>query len=346
MLGYDKRKEDNCINGSDEDTDPELIDDMESNNMAACSDKDLDFRPEDFIPSDSGSSVIESTLSFELPATIIPLADYTNKRNRTEQQAILHACRKQTCDESERNKTIFIVDNLLLRPFAILDEKGNEENVLAHDDVVKRLTSKHSSIQPIVPMKRQYQQDNSSSDNTLCAKCIPKAHIDLEKLLATSPYVSLLSQREYIPLKDEMCELMNRDWRHNAQDVVHTTSLSPPLKAIHPDVWPVSLSRNDGPKLVIGTQVSNALVTSSIRLDQKLLPSVGGITTSFNMTVTDSFASKIFIGVESATAAKTIISNPATKCVLNTGMLSHQLRQIRTRFDLPNTYILVRASGP
>ncbi|KAG1175445.1 hypothetical protein G6F70_000352 [Rhizopus microsporus] len=197
---------------------------------------------------------------------------------------------------------------------------------------------------------QQYQQDNSSSDNALCAKCIPKIHIDLEKLLATSPYGSLLLQREYIPLTDEMCELMNRDWRHNTQsfgnhkDGVHTASLPPPIKAIHPDVWPVSLPRNDGPKLVIGTQVSNALVTSSIRLDQKLLPSVGDITTNFNLTATGSFASKIFVDVESATAAKTIISNSSTTCVSNTGMFSHQLRQIRTRFDLPSIYTLVRAS--
>lgn len=79
---------------------------------------------------------------------------------------------------------------------------------------------------------------------------------------------------------------------------------------------------------------------------QKLLPSVGGITTNFNLTVTDSFASKIFVDVESTTAAKTIISNPATTCISNTGMFSHQLRQIRTRFDLPSTYTLVHASGP
>ncbi|CEG77794.1 hypothetical protein RMATCC62417_12488 [Rhizopus microsporus] len=77
------------------------------------------------------------------------------------------------------------------------------------------------------------------------------------------------------------------------KDRIHTTPLPPPLKTIHPDVWPVSLTRNDGPKLVIGTQVSNTLVTSSIRLDHKLPPSVGGITTNFNLIVNDSFASDL-----------------------------------------------------
>jgi hypothetical protein len=34
-----------------------------------------------------------------------------------------------------------------------LDDKGNEDNALTHDNVVKRLASKHSSLQAIVPMK-------------------------------------------------------------------------------------------------------------------------------------------------------------------------------------------------
>lgn len=71
----------------------------------------------------------------------------------------------------------------------------------------------------------------------------------------------------------------------NHKDGIHTTSVPPSLKTIHPDVWPVSLTRNDGPKLVIGTQVSNALVMSSILLDHKLLPPIGSITTNFNLIV-------------------------------------------------------------
>ncbi|KAI8975791.1 hypothetical protein BDF20DRAFT_880774 [Mycotypha africana] len=385
--------EDYYIDESDKDSDPELNDYVDFNNMAASADDDSDVKPEESIPSDNRASVVEPILSSELPATITPLVG-TNRENRTEQQAILHACQKQAHEENERNKTIFIVDTLSLRPFAILDQKGNEENALAHEDVIKRLASNHSSVQPIVPMKRSYQQENSSIDSTLCAKCILKTHIDLEKLLATSPYGLLLSQRKYKLLTDEMCEMMNQDWRHNAQvkyftaailagsillntrkseaimintvelygrtkivdghrepfgnqkDGVHTTSLPPPLKTVHLDVWPVCLSRNDGPKLVIGTQVSNALITSSIRLDKNLPPSVGGITTNFHLTFSDSFASKIFVDVESATAAKTIISDPTRTCVSNTGILSHQLRQIRTRFDMSSTYTLARASGP
>ncbi|KAG1165730.1 hypothetical protein G6F46_008016 [Rhizopus delemar] len=99
----------------------------------------------------------------------------------------------------------------------------------------------------------------------------------------------------------------------------------------------VLLSRNDVPKLIIGTQVSNALVTTSIRLDQNLPPSVGAVTSNFNLTISDSFATKIFVDMESVTATKSIVIDPTTARVLNTGMLSHQLQQILTRFDLPST---------
>lgn len=239
-------------------------------------------------------------------------------------------------------------------------------------------------------MKRQYDQSN----NTLCIQCTSKNHKDIEQLIATSPYKSLLSQREYVPLTKELCELMNRDWKHYPQikyftavimagsillntnkstaimintvkiygqtkavdchcesfgtykNGAHMTSLPPPLRVIHSDVWPVYLVNNGGSTLIIGTQVSNALATSSIRLDEKPPPSVSGVTDSFILTNIDSFANKIFVDLESAKAAQSIFSNSFTKSVSNTGILSHRLRQLRTRFELPNTYTLIRALCP
>lgn len=53
------------------------------------------------------------------------------------------------------------------------------------------------------------------------------------------------------------------------------SSLPPPTKLFHANVWPTTLDVGDGKQLVIGTQVSNALVTSSTRLDKKRLVSIG-----------------------------------------------------------------------
>lgn len=43
---------------------------------------------------------------------------------------------------------------------------------------------------------------------------------------------------------------------------------------------------------------------------------------------------------------KEILEDPEARFVSKTGMLNHQLRQVRTRFTSPSTYTLCRASDP
>lgn len=42
-----------------------------------------------------------------------------------------------------------------------------------------------------------------------------------------------------------------------------------PVKTHHKNIWPTSLDVREGKKLVIGTHVSNVLITFSIRLSKK-----------------------------------------------------------------------------
>jgi hypothetical protein len=113
------------------------------------------------------------------------------------------------------------------------------------------------------------------------------------------------------------------------------------------NVWPTSLDVWDGKKLVIGTQISNALITSSIRLDEKGLVWAGATTihSMFN-TMKDSLASKNFIDLGSLKSAKTLVEDPSTTHVSDIGIIVHQLCQVRTKFHLQSTYSLCRASGP
>ncbi|ORZ08238.1 hypothetical protein BCR41DRAFT_296732, partial [Lobosporangium transversale] len=60
--------------------------------------------------------------------------------------------------------------------------------------------------------------------------------------------------------------------------------------APYKDVWPTTIALKDGYRLVIGTQTFNVLVTSSIRLKIKELPSLGGIATLF--TIRDNQSSR------------------------------------------------------
>ncbi|CEJ00250.1 hypothetical protein RMCBS344292_14311 [Rhizopus microsporus] len=318
--------------------------------------------------------------------------DKPTKKLRTYNEAITYAC-QQKGTENDKNKTMFIVDTLSLKPFAILDNHGNEENALAHDTIVNKLVTKHDSIKSIPTMKRPYKDD--SATNSLCINCSSQVHAELSNLFDTSPYSSLLKQREYTPLTDDICTLLNKDWQfypqvkyfsatvfagsiilntNNNQAImintvemygrtkitdyhresfgklknsVITNLLPPPIKTFHQNVWPTSLDVRDGKKLVIGTQVSNALVTSSIRLDEKGLVSIGATSSHFMLdTIKDSLASKIFIDLNSLKSAKALIEDPSTTHVSDIGIVFHQLRQVRTKFHLPSTYSLCRASGP
>ncbi|CAM0140240.1 unnamed protein product [Umbelopsis sp. WA50703] len=88
--------------------------------------------------------------------------------------------------------------------------------------------------------------------------------------------------------------------------------------------------RRDVQKLVIGTQVSNPLVTPSMLLDEKHDPSVGGTTVHFKVdSISDQLACRIFIDEESLKAGLAMVDDKSATKASATGMLPHQLRQLR-----------------
>lgn len=180
--------------------------------------------------------------------------------------------------------------------------------VLTDEEVIGRLIKKKQSITHV---NNPEEQDANDSNFTNCLRCTSKIDDQLHHLFKSSPYSKLLRQRQFIPLDDNSFEVMSKDIDSNPQvfffsavalfgaillnsnnhrephgkikkDVL-TTSLPPPIKTIHPNLWPCVLKRQDGKKLVVGTRVSNILVTSSIRLYQKIPTSVGGSHTGFEM---------------------------------------------------------------
>ncbi|GAA5816879.1 hypothetical protein MFLAVUS_010413 [Mucor flavus] len=373
-------------------TDEDIEDDNIGLDTIATDLDNGDLTPEDFISErNEALPIIKPNLKLDMPSAT-QIIDKPTKKPRTYNEAISHAC-QQKGTENDKNKTIFVVDTLSLKPFTILDSHGKEENALAHDTVVNKLVTEHDYIKSIPTTKRPYEGDNAT--DSLCINCSSQVHAELSNLFDTSPYSSLLKQREYTPLTDDICTLLNKDWQfypqvkyfsatvfagsiilntNNNQAImintvemygrtktidfhresfgklknsVITNSLPPPIKTFHQNVWPTSLDVRDGKKLVIGTQVSNALVTSSIRLDEKGLVSVGATSSHFLLnTIKDSLASKIFIDLNSLKSAKVLIEDPSTTQVSDIGIIFHQLRQVRTKFHLPSTYSLCRASGP
>lgn len=331
--------------------------------------------------------------SLDLQVSPMTTSTISSSMRRTFDDAIIYACQDQDSDKEDKVKSLHILDNMHLRPFAVIDNEGVEHNALAHETVIRRLVSKHGTIHPILPLKRPFGDVESGIN--LCVKCTPPIDTDLMTIIAQSPYANLLRQRKYERLTDEVCSMMNKDWefypqvkyfsavvlagsilvnsRNNQALMINTiemygrtrcidqhretfgkmkdgvvaTSHPPPIQTIHHGVWPVLLKGREGHKLVIGTEVSNALVTSSIRLDEKHHASIGGITTNFLLkNMQDSLTCRIFVDTECLNKARTILSNPMATCVSSHGSMISQLRQLRTHFDYATIYTLCRASGP
>ncbi|KAG1539647.1 hypothetical protein G6F49_012327 [Rhizopus delemar] len=269
--------------------------------------------------------------SLDLQVSPMTTSTISSSMRRTFDDAIIYACQDQDSDKEDKVKSLHILDNMHLRPFAVIDNEGVEHNALAHETVIRRLVSKHGTIHPILPLKRPFGDVESGIN--LCVKCTPPIDTDLMTIIAQSPYANLLRQRKYERLTDEVCSMMNKDWEFYPQvKYFSAVVLAGSILVI---------------RLVIGTEVSNALVTSSIRLDEKHHASIGGITTNFLLkNMQDSLTCRIFVDTECLNKARTILSNPMATCVSSHGSMISQLRQLRTHFDYATIYTLCRASGP
>ncbi|GAA5802317.1 hypothetical protein HPULCUR_007781 [Helicostylum pulchrum] len=314
-------------------------------------------------------------------------AEEINTR-RTYENAVLHACQQTGDNVKEKSKTMYILDNMNLQPFSMLNN-DTEHNGLAHPDVIAKCTSKSCIIEPITS-KRSYGEMDSEN---ICSGCSINNPSTLQHLLIMSPYVKLLRKRKYVELNPELCDLLNYDWnfyphmkyfavqllaggimintKNNTSIMINTlevygrkkgtnihreafgtkkkiaitTTLPPPYKTKYPDVWPMTLTGKDGPGLMIGTQSCNVVVTSSIRLDHTTKPTLGGVTTNFQLTESDSLSTVLYLDEESVEKANNLAKNINAASTSNCNIIN-QIRQLNTKFDSASSYYLCRASGP
>ncbi|KAI9007896.1 hypothetical protein CLU79DRAFT_840369 [Phycomyces nitens] len=107
---------------------------------------------------------------------------------------------------------------------------------------------------------------------------------------------------------------IHRESFGKVKDGVIVTSLSPTtFKTLYPGVWPVTLQKFGGMKLIIRTRTSNVLATSSIQLDTKEDLLVGFINLGFQLTtVKDSMATKIFVDQKCIDTSIAMASNAGT----------------------------------
>ncbi|KAG2196389.1 hypothetical protein INT47_012893 [Mucor saturninus] len=112
------------------------------------------------------------------------------------------------------------------------------------------------------------------------------------------------------------------------------SSSLPPVTTKYHYTWATTMKDNEGDKLVVGTKTLNALITSSLRID------------SIHEASDESAAltATIFLDIDSIKKASILASNQNANKVDQFNM-QYQLRQLRSKFHYPSTYLLCRASS-
>lgn len=127
------------------------------------------------------------------------------------------------------------------------------------------------------------------------------------------------------------------DTHHERLDPVASFSSVPTPLNKYQNMAVLGYENDNSKKLIIGTYSFNALVTSSIRLDQTSELETGPSTKQFS----PSRNTQIFIAQTSRIAANDIIETK--KNTLYDFDILHQLRQLRSRLTSPSTYSISRA---
>lgn len=129
-------------------------------------------------------------------------------QGRTYDEAVLHACNVSNASDQEKCKTLYVVDSLSLRPFSHVDANGCEENGLASQRLVNKMSGEYQAIKSILPLKRSFESMNAS----ICINCSPEIVPALTNIILSSPYSKLLMQRQYTELTPDVCAIINKDW--------------------------------------------------------------------------------------------------------------------------------------
>ncbi|KAI8075077.1 hypothetical protein BC940DRAFT_265819 [Gongronella butleri] len=122
-------------------------------------------------------------------------------------------------------------------------------------------------------------------------------------------------------------------------------SSNPPERSRYKDIWAITMQSADGYKLNIASKTFNALVTSSIRLDQRRQPDLGPTTKQLFLDETKGRNAKLFLSNTCYDMATQLAANTAATAIQQFDLLQ-QLRQVRSKFDDPSTYVPSRASSP
>ncbi|ORX57488.1 hypothetical protein DM01DRAFT_1334107 [Hesseltinella vesiculosa] len=290
----------------------------------------------------SSSLVIQKTSPPSLLATFAEEGSSALVISKREyDHAILHACKAIGWNQEQQTVLLNIMDAYRLHPLSMNETDTSDElNALTHREHLRKIPNRAMTVMPTSPKKRRLEEPNVTFS----------VNASLYGSVASGPYGRTLLQHEYVELNDELASFLNHDWNINpamrfacgrllsGMILLQTTNGSALLVNTVEDM--------DGAKLVIGTESFNALITSSIRVDADLPPNLGPTTATFLIdSPAQSLGTRMFVMRKSIESALSLSKNTNVTSTSSSDLL-YQLRQMRTRFHHPSTYLCCRSSGP
>lgn len=139
-----------------------------------------------------------------------PPPDPTRRHSFTE--SIIHACQSMEASEEEQSKNEWIIAKMQLEPIALIEDNDStqkaEFNAITHSSNAKRMAGKRFICEPIMPSRTKLHKSYH---------CSEIATTTLAHLLHSSPLRTILMQRQYFELNDQVCQMLNTDWEHVPQ---------------------------------------------------------------------------------------------------------------------------------
>ncbi|KAI8635752.1 hypothetical protein BD408DRAFT_377804 [Parasitella parasitica] len=160
----------------------------------------------------------------ELCLTVVPRSsqpviaekqiEVTSPTFRNNNNAILNASGLIHRSRHEQVSSLKIIRALDLEPFAFVDSNNNEENALAHKDVINKIIGMKQppQIQHCSPVKRKCECLGESIND-----CQVSGSISLQNIIASSYMHKYLNGKKYFEMDDDTCKLLNNDWAFRPQ---------------------------------------------------------------------------------------------------------------------------------
>ncbi|CEP16293.1 hypothetical protein [Parasitella parasitica] len=254
-------------------------------------------------------------------------------------QAIINACQSMDCCLDEKDKNAWIIDKMGLEPFALTcsDHQDNliEYNALSHPANIKKISNHKFECKSILPEKRKRIEGDSSEANHE-----PNLKFACAQVLAGAILLNVSSGVAIMINTIEMYGMTKSVDIHRDVSASMDSSL-PPVSSFYCNVWPCIQNTRDGRKLISTSLSCTGLLTSSTRVDILEDPQIGP--SSSTVTISPQ-TTRIYIDQESWDKANALALNSEVRSI-HTSYLVGQMRQLRSQFHHPTSYMLCRASS-